>query len=69
MNAYHLSLIEYQKYSVTFEGNRIGTISMSGPLGVPMFDYASDDGTVKGSVPEVKDAVRALKAWHELKGV
>jgi hypothetical protein len=67
MNHYQLNYLEYQLYSVTFEGERIGTISMDGELGQPMFTYKSEDGTVKGSVPEVKDAVRALKAWRDLK--
>lgn len=62
-------MIEYMKYAVTLEGEQIGIISMDGKPGEPMFHYKSLDGTVKGSVPEVKDAVRALKAWHELKEV
>lgn len=67
MNAYHLKMIEHLKYAVTYEGNHVGTITMDGPLGNPMFNYRSEDGTVKGSVPEIKDAVRALRAWHVLK--
>lgn len=69
MTAYRLNLIDKLTYSVTLEGTRIGTIAMGGPLGEPMFRYMSDDGTVKGSVPEIKDAVRALKAWNELRNV
>lgn len=69
MTEYKLKMISYMNYEVTLEGKRIGTISMDGGLGKPMFHYISDDGTVKGSVPEVKDAVRALKAWNELREV
>jgi hypothetical protein len=69
VTAYQLRMISYLNYEVMWEGNRIGTIAMDGELGDPMFTYRSGDGTVKGSVPEIKDAVRALKSWHELKRV
>lgn len=69
MTMYKLTMLEPMKYACTLEGVQIGIISMDGALGQPMFSYVSTDGTVKGSVPEIKDAVRALKAWRELKEV
>lgn len=69
MTSYELKMIEYMHYSVTLAGKQIGKIKMNDLPGGPMFHYESDDGTVKGSVPEIKDAVRALKAWNELREV
>lgn len=68
MDMYQMNFIEYRKYAITFEGKQIGTIRMDDSDG-PMFHYESDDGTTKGSVVEIKDAVRALKAWNELRDV
>lgn len=68
MTAYKMNMVEYLKYAVTYEDKPVGTIAMNGE-GQPMFHYESDDGTVKGSSPEIAPALRALKAWYELREV
>lgn len=59
MTHYKLVMIEYLKYGVYLEDKFIGTISMKDSPG--QFYYESPNGEIKGTVVEVKDAVRALR--------
>lgn len=66
MHTYKMNLVGFKEYEITHEEQRIGCVVIEDG---PMFHYRSDDGNVKGSVPEIEDAVRALRAWSELRRV